>query len=272
MIVDQFNNFKRKVYYFFRKKIILIPNIINKNKKHKYLFILSPPYCGSTLLNQIISTSKHVSCNNNIGTREGQTLPEVKNLMFDNNRWNEDIHLPWKKIKKIWRKHWNLSKPILLDKSIPNIMRLNQLKEAFFPALFICIIRNPYALCEGIMRRTGKSAKFAAEFTIKCFTYQIHNINNHKEILFFTYEDLCDNQEKIIKHIKDYINDLEDIDINQKFKAHNFKTKKAMKITNLNNEKINKLQTKDLEAINKVFIKNVSTLNFFNYQIIKQNI
>ena len=35
------------------------------------------------MLNQIISSSKNVSCNNNIGTREGQTLPGVKKIMFD---------------------------------------------------------------------------------------------------------------------------------------------------------------------------------------------
>ena len=51
-------------------------------EEHKFLFILSPPYCGSTLLNDIISTSKNVSSNNYLNTREGQTLPEVKQFMF----------------------------------------------------------------------------------------------------------------------------------------------------------------------------------------------
>ena len=41
------------------------------------------------MLNQIISSSKNVSCNNNIGTREGQTLPGVKKIMFDKKRWDE---------------------------------------------------------------------------------------------------------------------------------------------------------------------------------------
>ena len=67
----------------------MIPNFIFSKKDHIYLFILSPPFSGSTLLNQIISSSKNVSCNNNIGTREGQTLPGVKKIMFDKKRWDE---------------------------------------------------------------------------------------------------------------------------------------------------------------------------------------
>ena len=60
-------------------KRLLKPKIENK-----YLFILAPPYCGSTLLNEIISTSPFVSVNNLHGRREGQQLPTVRKIMFDN--------------------------------------------------------------------------------------------------------------------------------------------------------------------------------------------
>ena len=80
---------RRNIYYKLRRLILIIPNFIFSKKEHKYLFILSPPFSGSTLLNQIISSSKNVSCNNNIGTREGQTLPGVKKIMFDKKRWDE---------------------------------------------------------------------------------------------------------------------------------------------------------------------------------------
>ena len=43
--------------------------------------------------------------------------------MFDNNRWDNNVRLPWEKIKTVWHKYWDLSKPILLDKSTPNIMK-----------------------------------------------------------------------------------------------------------------------------------------------------
>ena len=266
--VNKLDSKKRKLYFFAISKKNSLKNFLFARKKNKYLFILSPPFSGSTLVNQIISSSKNVSCNNNIGTREGQNLPEVKKIMFEEKRWEEKNKLPWDKIKKIWRSYWYLKKPILLDKSIPNIMRVDQLKEFFYPNHFICIVRNPYAICEGVMRRSNQSAEVAAMFTIKCLKYQMKNINLHKDIFLLSYEDLCDNTTITINKIKKQIDELYDINPNQKFKAHNFKTKKSMRITNLNDEKIKKIKKKDLVVINKHFNKNKKVLDFFNYKII----
>ena len=94
------------------------------------------------------------------------------------------------------------------------------------------------------------------------------NIKSHKDILFFSYEDLCENTTNTINKIKQHINKLDDINTNQKFNAHNFKTKKSMHITNLNYEKINKIQQKDLLIINKYFRESKDVLDFFNYDII----
>ena len=264
----KYQNIKRKVYYQFTRYKLFIPNLINKNKPHKYLFILSPPFCGSTLLNQLISSSANVSCNNNIGTREGQTLPEVRNIMFDNNRWDKKVSLPWERIKTVWYKYWDLSKPILLEKSIPNIMRIHDIKKFFDPISFICMVRNPYAQCEGIIRRNGKSAEFAAKFALQCLKYQKENIEKEKSLLFFTYEELCENKNQVVNKIISFIPDLKDIKSDQKFKAHNFKTSDKMKITNLNNEKIAKLTKEQLKTINSYFDKEIALLNFFNYPII----
>ena len=267
----KYQNIKRKAYYQFTRYKLFIPNLINKNKPHKYLFILSPPFCGSTLLNQLISTSKNVSCNNNIGTREGQTLPEVRNIMFENNRWDKNVSLPWERIKTVWHKYWDLSKPILLEKSTPNIMRVNDIKEFFNPISFICMVRNPYAQCEGIIRRNGKSAESAAKFALNCLQYQKANIESEKNLLFFTYEELCENKNQVVNKIISFIPDLKDIKSEQKFKAHNFKTSDKMKITNLNNEKIAKLTEEQLNIINSIFKKNIEWLRYFNYSIIEDS-
>ena len=88
------------------------------------------------------------------------------------------------------------------------------------------------------------------------------NIKSHKDILFFSYEDLCENTTNTINKIKLHINTLDDINTNQKFNAHNFKTKKSMHITNLNYEKINKIQQKDLLIINKYFRESKDVLDF----------
>ena len=220
---------KRYIYYCFNRLRLIIPNLWYKNKEHKYLFILSPPFCGSTLLTQLISSSANVSCNNNIDTREGQTLPWAIDLMFQDNRWNKDTTLPWKKIKNIWHKYWDLSKPILLEKSPPNIMRTKEIRKNFSPISFICMVRNPYAQCESIIRRNGKSVAYAAKFALKCLEYQKLNIKNEKNLLFFTYEELCENTKEVTNNIISFISELKDIKSEKKLKHITLKQKKKWK-------------------------------------------
>lgn len=162
-----------------------------KNRDHKYLFILSPPYCGSTLLNEIISTSDNVSVNNRYGTREGQTLPSVRKIMFEGiNRWNPEIEFDWNFIKMEWMKYWDLSKPILLDKSPANIVRAQAVSRAFDPSFFIIFYRNPYAHCESLMRRNGWSPVRSANFAIDSLRFQKVNIENLGNYIKFSYESL----------------------------------------------------------------------------------
>ena len=44
--------------------------------------MLSSPYRGSTLLTEILTSSKIISSNHDTGTSEGQTLPGAKEIMI----------------------------------------------------------------------------------------------------------------------------------------------------------------------------------------------
>jgi hypothetical protein len=188
--------------------------------------------------------------------------------MFQKNRWDEDVQYDWKKIKEVWMKYWDQSKSVLLEKSIPNIIRVEQIKIEFENIKFICMVRNPYAQIEGIMRRNNATAEYAATFALKCLRHQKKNIEREKNLLFFTYEELCENKLGVVKKIIEFIPDIKDIKIENEFKAHNFKTKESMRIINLNKEKIAKLSTKEISIINSIFKKEEGLLSYFNYSII----
>ena len=260
---------KRRIYYFYIRFIRLLPRFFSARKNHKFLFILSPPYCGSTMLNQLLSSSKNVSSNNNLGTREGQLLPGVKHFMFQKDRWDESVKYSWEEIKKVWMRYWDFSKPIFLDKSIPNIMRVDDIEKVFSPIKYICIVRNPYAQVEGIMRRNRQDAKSSAEFVIKCLDYQNRN-KDRKNSLFFSYEELCDNKNEIRQKVINFIPELYDINTDLEFSSHNYMTSGKMRITNLNDEKILKISDEDLDVINSVFTSRKELLEQFNYKIIKR--
>ena len=77
-----FHSFKRRFYFFFIRVFRFGSFLISSHKSPKFLFILSPPYCGSTMLNQLISSSKNVSCNNNLGTSNINPYLSKKNTWF----------------------------------------------------------------------------------------------------------------------------------------------------------------------------------------------
>lgn len=250
---------------------IILGNLLRRavygKKENKFLFILSPPFCGSTLLHELISTSSHVSANHVIGTREGQTLPTVRQIMFDHHeRWDEKKKYPWDMIKKEWLRYWDVTKPVLIEKSPPNIIRAMDIEGVFKPAYFICIVRDPYAHSEGLIRRSGMLPAQAAQFSITCLRHQKNNINCLKKIIYFRYEDLVTFPDCVKEKIVEFIPELEDINLNHTFNVHNFKDL-PMKLTNLNEEKISKLTREQLDAINTVFVTDREIIEYFDYKI-----
>ena len=131
------------------------------------------------------------------------------------------------------------------------------------------MVRNPYAHAEGIIRRNNTSAEYAANFVLKCLRFQKRNKIEVKNSLFISYEDLCDKKDEVMRKIQDFIPELNDINSDLEFSAHNFKTKGKMKVRSLNAEKIEKLTKDQMREINSHFIKERELLAFFGYTIIE---
>jgi len=168
----------------------------DKSITKSYVFILCPPYSGSTVLWKLISTSIAVSSL----PKEGQFIPEVTEFMRQ-APWNADVKLPWEKIKEVWDQYWDQDKLLLVEKSPPNIIRTCDIVEHFSPVYFIVMIRNPYAHCEGLMRRNKWDVQKAAKFTVKCMRQQAENADNLDNTLCFTYEEFTGNPERICHKI-----------------------------------------------------------------------
>lgn len=234
---------------------------------NKFLFILSPPFGGSSVLTQIIASSQNVSLNNPNGTCEGQQLPGVRKIMFeDPDRWNPKRKYPWPFIRKEWMKAWDLTKPILLEKSPPNLVRLNQIARHFSPLFLICMVREPFSNAEGLIRRTQMEPSRAAHFVLRCMLHQRRNIEMLENVVSLTYEELTDNPEQVKERIIRLLPELQDINHEMVFRPHNFKAKK-MKLTNLNEEKLRKLDPATMKTMRKVFRKGQDVLNYFGYTL-----
>ena len=257
------NKVSRETKFFFNRI-----GLINR----KFLFILSPPFCGSTLLSEMLCTSRSISTNNEKGTREGQTLPKVFKIMFGHDRrWDETLDFDWPTIKKEWMKYWHPMTPIWLEKSPPNIIRAQSISRHFQPAYFIVLHRNPYAHSESLMRRRkmkkSVSLEETAQFVIQCLRYQKRNIEQLDKVLQISYESLTDDHEQFRKQLISFLPALSDVNFKGRFNAHNFKAK-PLGLTNLNQEKIDRLSAKEMYTLNTFFRKEEALLSYFGYSII----
>lgn len=231
-------------------------------KETTYLFVLSPPFSGSTLLWKLLATSPRVSAL----PREGQFLPEVSDWMAP-NRWNPDKRMPWEQIKQQWRRVWDPSRPVHLEKSPAHIVRAEQIERHFQPAAFIAMVRDPYALCQGLRRRQGRPPEKAAEMWVNWARYQMHNIRRLKTVVFFTYEELTEHPERTKRKILEFMPILGDIDMSRPIEADSYLGRSARRIRNLNQPKIDMLPVGYIRRVNDVLRRNEDVMRFFGYEI-----
>lgn len=243
-----------------------LANIFNSPVTGKFLFILCPAYCGSILMHEILCSSPFVSPNNVFGTREGQSLPEVRRLIDYRVRWREGYEYPWAEIRRVWMQCWDRSKPLLLEKSPPNLMRTGMITEFFGPACFIAMVRDPYVHSEGYMRRDKLTSKQAGDRTLQCLPPQRRNLEELRDIILIRYEDLVANPDENKKRLLQFLPELRHIDVTKRFSAHNYRNE-ARPIIDMNTGKIENMRSSDLATITDILAPHEGLLNYFGYTL-----
>lgn len=192
----------------------------------------------------------------------------MKHILAGKDRWDPLKQIPWERVKRVWYEEWDLKKPILLEKSPPHLVRASQLEENFPNSYFIISVRNPYAFCEGLSRRHSKnrgSYYNIAKFWIMCCRYQIRNIEELRNNIFLSYEELTNNPSHASGKIVEFLPDLHQMSLDQQFTVF----EKSMKIANLNEKQISKLSDGDIYEINQVLKEHPDIMSFFNYMYLE---
>ena len=228
-----------------------------------YLFVLCPPYSGSTVLWKLLSTSPNVSAL----PAEGQFLPELKEIMRE-KPWDAGHALPWPRIKQVWESYWDREKPVWLEKSPPNLIRTRDILAHFQPVKFIVMVRNPYAQSEGLMRRNNWSLEKAANFSMMCLRRQRENARELDNALVLTYESLVQNPAGACERITAFLPQLGDMDITASFEVHSIDGTVNRPITDLNARKIAALGKDAIAVLNGIFEPQRETLEAWDYQLL----
>ena len=239
--------------YQLKKNILLKKTFVKNQERKKYIFILCPPYQGSTLIINLLESSNNTATFVNAPTQfgEGQWLLTQNGIIdYDQNRWNPLYEINMNLLKEIYDKYWDHSKSIYVEKSPPLICRAKQFEEYFSQfgdVYFIISIRSPYS-----------TDHYSVEEWLKYAEYQKQNIEMLKNKLVISYEELCKETDNVINKIKQFIPELSDIK-NQS--NPNIKTERGNKI---NSNKVDRIIDKNYDCLKN----HVDLLNFFGYELI----
>lgn len=104
-----------------------------------------------------------------------------------------------------WSPYWDLNKPLLLEKSPPNLLRTRYLQSLFPEACFVVVTRHPIVTSLAESRRRG---------------YQLHSLLRHwfrahellgadlryvQNVLVIRYEDLCHNSSTTLANVAKFL-------------------------------------------------------------------
>lgn len=231
----------------------------------KWVFVVGCYNSGTTLLAEVLGAHPLISA---LPT-EGQFLTDqfaadhelglgrmwVKRE--DLYRLNEEDPGPdAHRLKKEWGMRLNTRKPILLEKSPPNAARTRWLQENFENAHFIAILRNGYAVAEGI-RRKGRPAHLE-RWPLEDCAYQWRHSNLVLEedsrklanFMWVRYEDFTENTADTLAGIFSFlgIETESGMDLAREWAIH----ERSEPIANMNAQSIGRLTPEDVTVIDRV--------------------
>jgi len=235
-------------------------------KDKKWVFIVGCYNSGTTLLSEMLGSHPDISA---LAT-EGHFITDqfVKDYEIGLPRmWveREDLFRLDEKnkgpdpirVKKEWMMRLNLKKSVLVEKSPPNSARTRWLQHHFENAHFVCVIRNPYAVVEGI-RRKANPPSISGNWPIEKCAYQW--LRNQqvleedapylKRILWVKYEDFSNSPGEAINTIAEFcgLSPAHNAGDDMQFSIH----ERNQKVKNLNLESISRLSGAEIAKINDI--------------------
>ena len=193
-------------------------------------------------------------------------------------------HYDWPRTRKAWYFHARAHVPdaaVFVTKSPPHVLHVEQLVRHFCNATFLFMVRNPYAVCEGICRRyrTRLGARFhrqfvvpgkslpaaAATHVVNCLVWQRRNVETYRDrSVFFTYEEMCAAPATVERKIKALVPELDDLILRRRLAVKEYDEM----LTDMNARQLANLAVEDAAVFTRVFRAHRDTLGYFGYALL----
>lgn len=235
-------------------------------KPEKWLFVVGCYNSGTTLLAKLLAQHPDISGMPTEGhfvtdqfVKDYQVgLPRMWVDREDLFRLNEnDLGPDVIRLKKEWGMRLNLSKPILLEKSPPNTARTLWLQKNFENAYFIAIVRNGYAVAEGISRKadpkhlkSGWPIEKAAWQWARSNQVLREDSKKLNNIIWVTYEELASDPQATLDKLSGFlgISTFPEAISDHEFAVH----ERQGRVTDLNQASMSNLTPEQFGKINQV--------------------
>jgi hypothetical protein len=196
---------------------------------HTFVFIGGLHRSGTTLLGRCLSEHPRVSGFSGTGATEdeGQHLQSVYrpgNEYGGPGRFgfHPDAHLTEtselvsdesrERLLAEWGRHWDMSRPVLVEKSPPNLIRMRFLQALFPEARMIAVMRHPAAVA-GATRRFGHARRWwrrmsyaeLIEHWLHCYELMLEDAPHVDRLLVLRYEDFVADPDATLAGIFEFV-------------------------------------------------------------------
>lgn len=253
----------------------LLP-FIKDNVYDKYIFVSGCHNSGTTLLANLLALHPNIEKTTPKVHHLPDGLPTAKEYgyarmfckCFDKVSLNPDLYTEAdiSKIKKIWQL-WapapkQKSSYLLVDGPV-NLPRLDFLKQWFKPAYFIFIVRNGYAVSEGIYRKSrtannpahyifkdGYPIEWCAEQWKACDQIMYSSLKKIKNYHIIYYENLVAKPDNVLNHLANLL-ELNNFSESTQDRVFNVHEKKST-IRDYNLDSIGRLSDHQYKVISEI--------------------
>ena len=191
----------------------------------------------------------------------------------------------WERNRKTWYFHARAKRAdasVFVEKSSQHVLQVPQLASHFADARFLFMVRNPYAVCEGICRNyrrrfggpSGADLRLearAAKHVVNCLAHQRANVDADQASaagsrgIAFTYEQMCADPVALARRIERLAPALGEVDLRP---ALPVKGRYREPLRNMNGGQIATLAPRQIATFNATFEAHRTLLDYFGYDLL----
>ncbi|TCJ17936.1 sulfotransferase [Parasulfuritortus cantonensis] len=180
--------------------------------------------------------------------RRDASKERARRLLFD---WMRDLQLP--------------IAPVIVEKTPANVARMRWIDSNFPTAHFIGLVRDGYAVCEGIKRKGRQPIAHAAKHWAMVNEIMLEESCHVRNYLRVSYEDITDDPEQVSTRIAEFLN-LDKRKISEsfrhKYQIHNMADGRESAVVNYNSESIKRLSQDEINLVEKIAAETLNKLGY----------